>query len=72
MIGYRDCINLPIVGDTVVWNDTYAGHGTCSGKVVKCDDDGVLVSVVAYGTETCFKHISYTSIVDVYVQKAKP
>lgn len=71
----NDYPGLPIVGDTVRWRD-YSGHGECrslySGKVVKCDDDGVLVSVLAYGDEPCFQHISYTKIVDVCPQKVTP
>ena len=66
-----DYPDLPIIGDTVAWKDSYAGHGTFSGRVVKCDDDGVLVSVAAYGTEPCFKHIPYTKIIDVRTAKVK-
>jgi hypothetical protein len=72
MSGYT---SVPIVGDIVTWEVYYAQYGTysmSSGKVVKCDDDGVLVSVGGDGRDPCFQRVPYTKIIDVRTSKVKP
>jgi len=66
-----DYPDLPKIGDIVVWEDTYAGHGHLDGKVVSVEPEGVYVSMYrVHGVH--YALVPFVRITDVRTPEATP